>query len=290
MQPFLNDKSKYHSESETRTWLGKSTVGRENFLHISNMTDTDYTELEQWCQEQLMTPCPDTEISKSIHKPNNKDGLVAAPGDDILLFMLGGGGAEFQSLLFLFDNAARERHPTVFAHMGKQAVVKSDHPGEEDKDIIMLSDKDRDKLLYTTRLREAARFKNAWDHDQKSLGNVKRRAVGHIDASPSKPYGIRHKSESTPRLYNLKLTIIGISTCAGVPITEREFDHGDVKTGQRIDIPFHKFCSLQGYNDVTNSIKPGLDVRHFSAQSSLRSSMPKRCSASRQVSYLWQRR
>jgi len=99
----------------------------------------------------------------------------------------------------------RERDPAVFAHIGTQATVKSDYSGEEDKDIVRLNDNDRDKLLYTTWLREAARVKNVWDYEAKSLGPVKRRAVGHVQASPSKPSGVRHKSTLTPNTAALQL-------------------------------------------------------------------------------------
>jgi hypothetical protein len=137
------------TKAEVVKLLKRSTISREDHLRITNTSDQDYSELEDLADKYLDV-VTDFVVpwDGQYTDPRNKKRVIAGPGDQVRLFILSGGGADFTSRLSKPDKEARARFPDIFGLQDKEGTENSKWPGEEELDIYQLTNKERETLLY----------------------------------------------------------------------------------------------------------------------------------------------
>jgi hypothetical protein len=237
------------TKAEVVKLLKRSTISREDHLRITNTSDQDYSELEDLADE-----CLDVATDFVVPwdgqytDPRNKKRVIAGPGDQVRLFILSGGGADFTSRLSKPDKEARARFPDIFGLQDKEGTENSKWPGEEELDIYQLTNKERETLLYHFWKREGRRMKEGFTRGAASPERRKRRATGMAVESSSSPTK-KFKSAPKPRLYNSQLVIREVKPVAEEDSNEED-DPEERFTGEKQKIWFNKFYDIGDYKEI----------------------------------------
>ena len=172
--------------------MRKNKLSREDFCRLNNCSDEDYMIVEAITRSILETVVP-VQLEEEI--PD-----LAEPGDKVKLFMLLGASAKLKTLWTKnkdpFEQKMREQFATYFKHVDNKldSTVKSSYEGDEETDIVLLTNDERDKLLYRVWCREADVLKRAFKKGE-DASPLKRRTTVKGPAPP--------KAMKTTRLPNV---------------------------------------------------------------------------------------